>query len=90
MLFGEDGSNVFMGKGYNQIYSRFDRRDQVEGDRWTTTLGAKENWTQGDVNDVTMGDVFIKIGNCSSVASKAVDKIHSILQEVQKPLSEQK
>ncbi len=88
MLFGEDGSNVFMGKGYNQIYSRFDRRDQVEGDRWTTTLGAKENWTQGDVNDVTMGDVFIKIGNCSSVASKAVDKIHSILQEVQKPLQE--
>jgi hypothetical protein len=88
MFFGEDGSNIFMGKGYNQYYTRFDRRDQVEGDRWVTTLGTHEQWTQGDNNNVTMGDVYIKIGNVSSSAAEAVDKIHKIIQEIQKPLQE--
>lgn len=88
MFFGEDGSNVFMGKGYNQYFSKFDRRDQVEGDRWETTLGFKEEWIQGDNNQVTMGDVFVKIGNVSQPAVDAVERIQELLKEIQKPLSE--
>ena len=88
MLFGEDGSNLFMGKGLNQFYSKFDRRDQVEGDRWESTLGFKEQWTQGDSNSVVMGDVYVKIGNVSQPAVDAVQRIQQIITEIQKPLSE--
>ncbi len=88
MLFGEDGSNVFFGKGYNQYFSKFDRRDQVEGDRWETTLGFKEEWVQGDSNEVVMGDVFVKVGNVSQPAVNAVQRIQEIIQTVQQPLQE--
>jgi lysozyme family protein len=88
MFFGEDGSNMFMGKGYHQIFSKFDRRDQVEGDRWSSTLGFKENMVQGDSNDVVLGDVFIKVGNVSQSAVDAVQKIQEIITDIQKPLSE--
>jgi lysozyme family protein len=88
MFFGEDGSNVFMGKGYNQYFSKFDRRDQVEGDRWESTLGFKEEWVQGDTNEVVMGDVYVKIGNVSQPAVDAVERIQELIVEIQKPLSE--
>jgi hypothetical protein len=90
MFFGEDGSNMFMGKGYHQIFSKFDRRDQVEGDRWNTTLGHKEDWVQGDHNHVTMGDVFIKIGNCSQPAVDAVTRIQELIKKGHKPLTDLK
>ena len=88
MFFGEDGSNVFFGRGYNQFLSKFDRRDQVEGDRWETTLGYKENWVQGDYNRVVMGDQFIKIGNVGPAAVAAVEEIQRKIKEIQAPLSE--
>ena len=87
MVFGEDGSNMFMGKGYHQLFSKFDRRDQVEGDRHDTTLGFKETWVQGDHNKVVMGDQFIKIGNCSQEAVDAVQKIQQYIKEIQEPLT---
>ena len=68
MFFGEDGSNMFFEKGHHQIYSKFDRSDKVEGDRWNTTLGLVEEWTQGDYNQVVMGDVYVKVGNISQTA----------------------
>lgn len=88
MFFGEDGSNVFMGKGYNQYFSKYDRRDQVEKDRFESTLGAKEEWVQGDRNLVCMGDLYVKVGNVSAPAVDAVTRIQQIIKEVQAPLSE--
>jgi hypothetical protein len=88
MFFGEDGSNIFMGKGYNQYFSKFDRRDQVEGDRWETTLGNNEEWVQADKNIVVMGDLYVKIGNVSQPAVDAVARIQEIIGEIQAPLSE--
>jgi hypothetical protein len=88
MLFGEDGSNMFMGTGYHQIFSKFDRRDQVEGDRWNTTLGFKEEWVQGDSNLVVMGDVLIKVGNVSQTAVDAVTKIQGYIKEIHKAQTE--
>ena len=86
MFFGEDGSNMFIGKGYHQIFSKFDRRDQVEGDKWETTLGFKEEWVQGDKNEVVLGDVFVKIGNVSQPAVDAVERIQQLIKEIQAPL----
>jgi hypothetical protein len=34
-----------------------------------------------------MGDVFVKVGNVSSTAAKAVDRINEIINEIQAPLS---
>ena len=90
MFFGEDGSNMFMGNGYHQIFSKFDRRDQVEGDRWNTTLGYKEDWVQGDHNHVTMGDVYVKIGNVSQPAVDAVTRIQQLIKDGHKPLTDLK
>ena len=86
-LFGEDGSNMFIGSGYHQIFSKFDRRDQVEGDRFNTTLGYKEEWVQGDDSKTVMGDVIVRIGNVSKPAVDAVTRIQQIITEIQKPLA---
>jgi hypothetical protein len=90
MVFGEDGSNMFMGKGYHQIFSKFDRRDQVEGDRWNTTLGFQEEWIQGNYNHVTMGDVFVKIGNVSKPAVDAATRIQELIKQSQAPATASK
>ena len=87
MLFGEDGSNIFFNTGYTQYYSKFDRRDQVEKDRFETTLGNKETWVQGDDNKVVMGDLIIKVGNVSQPAMDAVTRIHQLIGEIQAPLT---
>lgn len=87
-LFGYDGSNMHFNEGYHQIFSKFDRRDSVEGDRWETTLGFKEEWVQGDSNEVTMGDVFVKIGNVSPPAVDAVTRIQQIIKECMEPVTQ--
>lgn len=88
MLFGHDGSNIYLRDGYNQYYSKFDRRDQVEGDRFETTLGFKEDWVQGDSNEVVMGDLFVKVGNVSPPCVNAVERIQQIIGEIMQPLAE--
>ena len=90
MMFGPQGSNITFHDDHDQFLSKFSRRDQVEGDRWNTTLGYKEDWVQGDHNHVTMGDSIIKVGNCSKEAVDAVNKIIEKIKESQKPLSELK
>lgn len=87
-FFGEDGSNLFFGAGLTQFYSKFNRRDQVDGDRWQTTLGQKEEWVQGDSNTVVMGDLIVKVGNVGQPAVDAVTRIQEIIKEIQKPLTE--
>ena len=87
-FFGEDGSNLFFGAGLTQFYSKFNRRDQVDGDRWQTTLGFKEEWVQGDSNQVVMGDLIVKVGNVGQPAVDAASRIQEIIKEIQKPLTE--
>jgi len=87
-LFGEDGSNMFIGTGYHQIFSKFDRRDQVEGDRFQTTLGYKEEWVQGDDSKTVMGDVIVRIGNVSKPAVDAVTRIQELIKDSMKPVTE--
>jgi hypothetical protein len=84
-IFSDDGSNMLMGRGYHQFFSKFDRRDSVEGDRFNTTLGYKEEWVQGDSNQVVMGNHIVKIGNVSQAAVDAVQRIQDIIKEIHKP-----
>ena len=87
MLYGNDGSNIFFNDGYHQIFSKFDRRDQVDGDRFHSTLGNKEEWVQGDSNSVHMGDHYVKVGNISPSVVTAMNNIHNIIKEIMKPLA---
>lgn len=88
MLFGHDGSNMFFNDGYHQIYSRLDRRDQVDGSRFQSTFGPKEEIVQSDSNSIVMGDQIIKVGNISPDAVNAMNRIHDIIKDIMKPLSE--
>jgi hypothetical protein len=90
MLFGPQGSNITLHDDHDQYFSKFGRRDQVEGDRWNTTLGYKEDWIQGDHNHVTMGDVYVKIGNVSQPAVDAVARIQQLIKDGHKPLTDLK
>jgi len=87
MLFGHDGSNMFFNDGYHQMFSKFDRRDQVEGDRFNTTLGTKEEWVQSDSNQVVMGDQVIKVGNISPDVISATRRIQDIMKDIMAPLA---
>ena len=86
----DDGSNMYFVKGYHQLYSKFDRRDQVDGNRYNSTLGYKEEWVQGDSNQVIMGDSIIKVGNCSQAAVDAALKIQQLGCEIYKPITDKK
>jgi 3D (Asp-Asp-Asp) domain-containing protein len=87
LYFGHsDGSNMLFNRGYHQIYSKFDRRDQVDGDRYHSTLGYKEEWVQGDSNSVTMGDVYVKIGNVSQPAVDASTRIQQLMKDIYQPI----
>jgi hypothetical protein len=87
MLYGHDGSNIFFNDGYHQIFSKFDRRDQVDGDRFHSTLGSKEEWTQGDSNTVSMGNQYVKVGNISPSVINAMNNIHNIINKIMEPLA---
>jgi len=86
-FFSEDGSNMFFNQGYHQIFSKFDRRDQTEGDKWETTLGYKEQLVNGDYNKVILGDYIVKIGNISSETVEAVEKIQASINRIMEPLA---
>ena len=75
MLYADDGSNVLLATGLNQYFSQHDRLDHVEEDRFNITMGYKEEWVQGDSNQVIMGDCFIKIGDCSKQAVEALNNL---------------
>jgi hypothetical protein len=82
----DDGSNMLFNNGYHQIFSKFDRRDQVEKDRFTSTYGYEENWVQGDSNKVVMGDVYVKIGNITQSSVDATLRIQEIGKTIYQPL----
>jgi len=87
MIGGHDGSNMFFNDGFHQLFSKFDRRDQVEGDRFNTTLGTKEEWVQSDSNSVIMGDQYIKVGNVSPDVVQATRRIQEIMKTIAAPLT---
>lgn len=90
MITGGDGSNMFFNLGYHQIFSKFDRRDQVDGDRWQVTMGSSEKWNQGHTNEVYIGDRTIIHGNITPEVIQAHDNILQSLHRIMEPLKEPK
>ena len=62
MIYGDDGSNMMFSKGYHQIYTRHDRRSQVDGHLYNIIGGAEEKWVEDDSSVNIRGNVTIKVG----------------------------
>lgn len=75
MMYGDDGSNIVFAKGYHQIYSRHDRRDQVDGHLYSTVHGAEERWVEEDSSVNIRGNVFIKIGKIDNESMEAMKEL---------------
>lgn len=75
MMYGDDGSNIVFAKGYHQIYSRHDRRDQIDGHLHSITHGAEERWVEEDSSVNIRGNVFIKIGKVDAESMEAMKEL---------------
>lgn len=84
---GHDGSNVVWADGYNQFFSKFDRRDQIEGDHFQTIMGFREKFVQGDENSNNLGNVVVRIGNTSQEAANATNNIINYIKQIVQPLT---
>jgi hypothetical protein len=85
---GHDGSNIAFTEGLQTFLSKFDRRDQIEGDHWKYVGGFTEEWYQGNKNTNHLGDVVIRIGNTSQQAVDAVNQINGYINQIMAPLTQ--
>ena len=75
MIYGDDGSNMMFSKGYHQIYTRHDRRDQVDGHYYNIVGGAVERWIEDDYSINVRGNVTIKIGKVDQESLNAMKEL---------------
>lgn len=88
MVFGDDGSNMLIAKGYHQIYSRHTRRDQIDGDAFRIVGGYEEAWIAHDSNTNVRGNLTIKVGNYSAESMAALEKIASMSAQANATLAQ--
>lgn len=82
MIYGDDGSNMVFSKGYHQIYSRHDRRDQIDGDSFAIINGAEERWVDDDSSVNIRGNVIIKIGKVDGEAMEAMKELSEFSKQL--------
>ena len=75
MIYGDDGSNMVFTKGYHQIYTRHDRRDQIDGHSYSIIHGTEEKWVDDDSNVNIRGNLTIKIGKVDSESMGAMEEL---------------
>lgn len=75
MIYGDDGSNMVFTKGYHQIYTRHDRRDQIDGHSYSIVHGSEERWVDNDLSMNVRGNVLIKIGKIDSESMEAMKEL---------------
>ena len=75
MIYGDDGSNMLFSKGYHQIYTRHDRRDQIDGNLYSIIGGAEERWVEDDSSVNVRGNVVIKIGKVDKESLEAMKEL---------------
>lgn len=75
MIYGDDGSNMVFTKGYHQIYTRHNRRDQIDGHLYSTVHGSEERWVDNDLSMNVRGNVIIKIGKIDSETMEAIKEL---------------
>ncbi len=86
MIYGDDGSNMLFTKGYHQIYTRHDRRDQIDGHLYQTIGGTVEQWIEEDLNINVKGHLIIKIGKVDAESMEAAKQLADFSKEVNKTL----
>lgn len=86
MIYGDDGSNMVFSKGYHQIYTRHDRRDQIDGHSYSIVHGAEERWVNDDSNVNIRGNVFIKIGKIDAESMDAMKELTDFSKQLNETL----
>lgn len=86
MIYGDDGSNMVFSKGYHQIYTRHDRRDQIDGHSYSIVHGAEERWVDDDSNINIRGNVTIKIGKVDSESIEAMKELADFSKQLNETL----
>lgn len=75
MMYGDDGSNMVITKGYHQIYTRHDRRDQIDGDSFNIIGGNEEKWVEGESNLNIRGNHYITVGKITNETLQAMNEL---------------
>lgn len=86
MIYGDDGSNMTFTKGYHQIYTRHDRRDQIDGHSYSIVHGAEERWVDDDSSVNIRGNVFIKIGKIDAESVEAMRELSDFSNQLNETL----
>ena len=88
MMYGDDGSNMMFSKGYHQLYTRHDRRDQTDGHYYKIIGGAEEKWIEDDSSLNVRGNQIIKIGKVDAEAQEAMKQLATFSKQCNKMLLE--
>jgi hypothetical protein len=88
LIQGGDGSNMQLTNGQHQIYTRHNRRDQVDRDRFETTMGFKEQWVEGDYSINVRGDYIIKVGKIDQESLDALQKMADYSSQINAQLAQ--
>lgn len=86
MMYGDDGSNMMFSRGYHQIYTRHDRRDQIDGHYFNIIGGTEEKWIEENSNTNVRGDVIIKIGKVDGESMEAMKQLSDFSKDMNKKL----
>lgn len=87
MMYGDDGSNMTFTRGYHQIYTRHDRRDQVDGQRFSIVGGNEEKWVEQDSSTNIRGNTFVKIGKIDAETINAIEELAAFSREINDELT---
>ena len=90
MIYGDDGSNMVFTKGYHQIYTRQDRRDQIDGHLYQIIGGTEEKWVEDDSSTNIRGNVFIKIGKIDGESMEAMKELSDFSKQMNDLLMDSK
>lgn len=86
MMYGDDGSNMMFSKGYHQIYTRHDRRDQIDGHLYKIVGGCEEQWIEEDSNNNIRGNLIVKVGKIDGETTEAMKELASFSKQMNKML----
>lgn len=89
-LFHQHGSNITFKDGCDFHYSRNNKRDEVESDRFIITRGYKEQWIEGDESTNVRGNVIIKVGKIDAESIKAAQDLSDFSYELNQTLMSKK
>lgn len=82
MMYGDDGSNITFTRGFHQIYTRHDRRDQIDGQKFSIVGGNEEHWVDQDSNTNIKGSSYIKVGKLDAEALTCIEELAAFSREL--------